>query len=220
MKRISTWIRGKGGRKKFARRSVEPLTLALNRAARNPGHVVLRWAVSPACPAGQGCSAAVAPVRPLSGPGGVFEKKTRNGAASGCVRQPRKEHFHGTEVCRSARAHGLGALSAELGVSYTIQNWQNIIEAAIRQSQKALPKGETRNARLQFLSEVAKEFTYFKDGWRNYVSHNKGTYTDSLARSVMEHVRQFTTSLAINLLVASSSPASAETSRVDAGLSE
>uniref|UniRef100_E6VP08 Uncharacterized protein n=1 Tax=Rhodopseudomonas palustris (strain DX-1) TaxID=652103 RepID=E6VP08_RHOPX len=118
---------------------------------------------------------------------------------------------------------GLGALSAELGVSYTIQNWQNVIEqieAAIRQSQKTLPKGETRNARLQFLSEAAKEFTYFKDGWRNYVSHNKGTYTDAQARSVMEHVRQFMMSLAINLPVTSISSASAETPRVDAGLSE
>ncbi len=106
---------------------------------------------------------------------------------------------------------------------YTIQNWQKIIEqidAAIRQSQKTLPKGETRNERLQFLSEVAKEFTHFKDGWRNYVSHNKGTYNDAQARSVMEHVRQFMTSLAINLPDTSSSPASAETHRVDAGLSE
>ncbi|WP_421521873.1 hypothetical protein [Ochrobactrum quorumnocens] len=74
---------------------------------------------------------------------------------------------------------------------YTIQNWQKIIEqidAAIRQSQKTLPKGETQNERLQFLSEVAKEFTHFKDGWRNYVSHNKGTYNDAQAQSVMEHV--------------------------------
>lgn len=36
---------------------------------------VLRRAVSPACPSRQGCSVAVASVRPLGGPGGVFEKK-------------------------------------------------------------------------------------------------------------------------------------------------
>ena len=64
-----------------ARRSGVPVTLQLNRAARNPGHVVLRRAVSPAWPAGQGCSAAVAPARPLRGAGDVFEKKTKKGAA-------------------------------------------------------------------------------------------------------------------------------------------
>jgi len=36
--------------------------------------LVLRRAISPARPAQQGCSAAVAAVRPLGGPGGVFEK--------------------------------------------------------------------------------------------------------------------------------------------------
>lgn len=81
------------------RRSAEPVTLTLKRATRDPGHVVLRRAVSPACPAGQGCSAAIAPARPLRGPGGVFEKKTRKDAAIGWVLQSRKEHLHGTEIC-------------------------------------------------------------------------------------------------------------------------
>lgn len=100
--------------------------------------------------------------------------------------------------------NGLAALATDLGISYTTQNWQNVIdqiESAIRQSQKTLPKGEVRNARLQFLSEAAKEFIYFKDGWRNYVSHNKGAYTETQARSVLEHVRQFMTALAQSLPV-------------------
>lgn len=37
--------------------------------------LVLRRAFRPARPAQQGCSAAVAEVGPLGGPGGVFEKK-------------------------------------------------------------------------------------------------------------------------------------------------
>lgn len=81
------------------RRTVGPVALSLNRAARDPGHVGLRRAVSPACPAGQGCSAAVAPARPLRGPGEVFRKKTRKDAAIGGVWQTREEHFHGIEVC-------------------------------------------------------------------------------------------------------------------------
>jgi hypothetical protein len=62
-----------------------------------------------------------------------------------------------------------------------------------------LPKGESRNRRLQFLSEAAKEFQYFKDGWRNYVSHGRGEYDDHLAQSVMQHVRQFMTILSREL---------------------
>ncbi len=102
--------------------------------------------------------------------------------------------------------NGLGALASELGVTYTIQNWQNIIdqiESTIKHAQKNLPRGEARNERLQFLSEAAKEFAYFKDGWRNYVSHNKGTYSENQARLVLEHVRHFMTIIATNMPICS-----------------
>ncbi len=65
--------------KKSARRSGGPLTLTLNRAIRDPGHVVLRRAVSPACPAGQGCSAAVAPARPAPRFGGCLREEDEEG---------------------------------------------------------------------------------------------------------------------------------------------
>lgn len=108
--------------------------------------------------------------------------------------------FHTMRVLEN----GLRALATELGVSYAAQNWQNIIEqieAAIKKVQKTLPKGEPRNTRLQFLSEAAKEFTYFKDGWRNYVSHSKGAYSEAQAKSVLEHGRQFMVSLVSHIQV-------------------
>lgn len=98
--------------------------------------------------------------------------------------------------------HGIAALARDVQVLFENQNWYNIIneiEAAIRKEKKSLPKGTSRNQRLQFLSESAKEFIYFKDGWRNYVSHNKCIYDEFQARSVMEHVRQFMTLLGMNL---------------------
>jgi len=64
------------------------VALKLNRASRDPGRGVPRRAVSPAWPAGQGCSPAVAPARPLRVPGDVFEMKTRKGRPSGLVRKP------------------------------------------------------------------------------------------------------------------------------------
>lgn len=50
--------------------------------------IVLRRAVSPARPAQQGCSAAVAAVRPLGGPGGVFEEMKTGRAGKAPVRNP------------------------------------------------------------------------------------------------------------------------------------
>jgi hypothetical protein len=98
--------------------------------------------------------------------------------------------------------HGLRALAKDVGKSFDVQNWQNIIdqiESEIRNIGKSLPSGMAKNERLQFLSEAAKEFAYFKDGWRNYVSHNRGTYDEHQARSVMEHVRSFMTTLSSRL---------------------
>lgn len=96
---------------------------------------------------------------------------------------------------------GLGAFAQNVGVVYSTQNWYNLInevEKAIRQegNQQKSPEKEKR---MQFLSEAAKEFSYFKDGWRNYVSHKKCVYDEHQAKSVMEHVRCFMITLAVNL---------------------
>lgn len=98
--------------------------------------------------------------------------------------------------------HGLRALARDVGRTFDIQQWQNIIdeiESEVRELGKRLPRGTGKNERLQFLSEAAKEFVYFKDGWRNYVSHNRGVYDSHQARSVMDHVRAFMTVLSYRL---------------------
>lgn len=98
--------------------------------------------------------------------------------------------------------HGLRALAADLGKTFDIQNWQNIldeIESEVRQQAKTLPRGSAKSERLRFLSEAAKEFHFFKDGWRNYVSHNRSIYDEHQARSVMDHVRSFMNGLSSQL---------------------
>ena len=98
--------------------------------------------------------------------------------------------------------HGLRAMAADVGKTFDIQQWQNIIdeiESEIRRLGKNLPRGSAKNERLQFLSEAAKEFVYFKDGWRNYVSHGRSAYDEHQARSVMEHVRVFMSVLSTKL---------------------
>lgn len=101
--------------------------------------------------------------------------------------------------------HGLLALAEDVGVNCDAQNWQNIIneiQAAIEGMRKngipGLSKTD-KNGRLQFLSEAAKEFAYFKDGWRNYVMHTKVPYTEHQALTVLSHVRDFLQSLSPEL---------------------
>ena len=87
--------------------------------------------------------------------------------------------------------HGLRALAKDVGKEFDVQNWQNVIDqikSEIRALGKTLPSGKAKNERLQFYLRRPREFAYFKDGWRNYVSHNRGTYDEHQARSVMEHV--------------------------------
>ncbi len=96
-----------------------------------------------------------------------------------------------------ALEHGLRALAADVGLTFDVQNWQNIIseiEAQIEGWRKngipGLAKAD-KGERLQFLSEAAKEFAYFKDGWRNYVVHAKVPYTENQAHTVLGHVTDF-----------------------------
>lgn len=104
-----------------------------------------------------------------------------------------------------ALEHGLHALANSVERKFDAQNWQNIIneiESQVENWRKnGIPGMEkaTKDARLQFLSEAAKEFAYFKDGWRNYVAHVKVSYTQGQARIVLAHVTDFIEHLSIQL---------------------
>jgi hypothetical protein len=100
---------------------------------------------------------------------------------------------------------GLKALAADVGLTFDLQQWHNIIdqiESRISEERRTLPRGSARNERLQFNSEAAKEFFYFKEGWRNHVSHNRADYDEHQALSVLIHVRAFMNHLASKFLEA------------------
>ena len=84
-------------------------------------------------------------------------------------------------------------MAADLTVAVEAESWHTIIERIEAKIDEArqLPRGEPKNQRLQFLSEAAAEFRYFKDGWRNYASHVKINYDDAQAARVMQHVGTF-----------------------------
>ena len=104
--------------------------------------------------------------------------------------------------CMRILERGLSALAHDVELTFDVQQWNEIIEqieARIVLARKKLPRGVDKNERMQFLSEAAKEFFYFKDGWRNYVSHNRGNYDENQALSTLEHVRSFMNHLATRL---------------------
>ncbi len=98
--------------------------------------------------------------------------------------------FHSMRILE----YGLKALAEDIGLIFDVQQWGTIIdqiEKEIGNIRKTMPKGPAKSERLQFLSEAAKEFAYFKDGWRNYVSHRRATYDGPQALSAINHVKAF-----------------------------
>ena len=95
--------------------------------------------------------------------------------------------------CMRILEYGLKALADNVGRTFDAQNWQNIIEEIESEimKMKKMKNSKEKSERLQFLSEAAKEFTYFKDGWRNHVSHNRLKYDLPQAHSALNHVRSF-----------------------------
>jgi hypothetical protein len=92
--------------------------------------------------------------------------------------------------------HAIHWLSNDVGVStanVSLENWKNIldqIEKKIRELEQLL-KSQQKTDDLKFYSEAAANFRYFKDAWRNHVSHARVTYDSGDAKRVMDHVADF-----------------------------
>ena len=87
--------------------------------------------------------------------------------------------FHLMRVLEIALHVLAKALNVTFPAAIEIENWQNIIEkieSEIARLEKTLPKGTQKSEDLQFYSEAAKEFRYFKNAWRNHVSHSREDY--------------------------------------------
>ena len=75
--------------------------------------------------------------------------------------------------------HALRQFAAELNIPMSVayeENWCNIIdmiEKEIRVAQNA-QRSPTKAETLKFYSDAVVNFRYYKDAWRNHVSHSKG----------------------------------------------
>ncbi|WP_439397663.1 hypothetical protein ACRQ5Q_10960 [Bradyrhizobium sp. PMVTL-01] len=103
-------------------------------------------------------------------------------------------------VFHSMRAAEIGVrvLGAELGVSFPdkpleLAEWQQILdqsESKIK-AMKALQPKQRRDEELNFYSQAAVQFTYFKDAWRVRVAHARETYDENPATRVLNHTIEF-----------------------------
>jgi hypothetical protein len=98
--------------------------------------------------------------------------------------------FHSMRVL----GHGLQPIATRFQVPFAVASWHAVIQG-IEDGIDALRNkhGLTAQDRadISFYSEAASEFRYFKDAWRNHVSHERGNYDDKDAPRVYNHVRDF-----------------------------
>ncbi len=104
------------------------------------------------------------------------------------------------------------SLAIELGVTFPfaieLAQWQNVIDGITKEIKnlESLPKGSSKSENQKFYSEAAIQFTYFKDAWRNHVSHSRVIYGESEALTIHDHALQLLVSLSPKLSEASSLP--------------
>jgi len=101
---------------------------------------------------------------------------------------------------------GLQALAKDLNVvlkndrPIEYEDWTNILHAIDDKIEKLRhPQTQENQESIQFYSQSAAQFRYFKDAWRNHVSHARESYDLLQAESNFAHVREFMQDLAKRL---------------------
>lgn len=116
--------------------------------------------------------------------------------------------FNTASVFHSMRAAEIGVrtlgtdLKIVLPKPIELSDWQEILNAmvapikAIENSPRSTPN---REEDLQFYSEAAAQFRFFKSAWRVQVAHARETYEENEAIKVFDHTLNFFLTLAKRL---------------------
>lgn len=102
--------------------------------------------------------------------------------------------LHTACVFHSMRAleYGIASLVAVLGVSPVNPNWHNILNDCDKAIKGIDPhSGSDWKDKQQFYSELAINFRYFKDAWRNHTMHAKVTFEREESMRIMDYVISF-----------------------------
>lgn len=112
--------------------------------------------------------------------------------------------LHTAAVFHLMRAveHGLRALARHLkvkaGQPLEYACWEQVIRAIDQRLDKIRLKtrGRKKSAELEFYGRLLMECAYFKDKWRNPVSHARDRYSEAGALDALGHVQDFMKKLA------------------------
>ncbi len=102
-------------------------------------------------------------------------------------------------VMHAMRAAEIGAraMAAELGCEFPSgiehQDLHPILEQCESKikAMKDRPRGPEKAADQEFYSTAASNFRYFKDGYRVRSAHARATFTETEARSILQHTLEF-----------------------------
>jgi hypothetical protein len=104
--------------------------------------------------------------------------------------------FHSMRVLE----HGLRRIAKRFSVSFTTDSWHVVIrnvEAEIDAMRNKSGLTEQDRTEITYYSDAASQFRYFKDAWRNHVSHAREHYDEREAEKVLTHVKEFMQHLAV-----------------------
>jgi len=97
-------------------------------------------------------------------------------------------------LAQDASLFGLTNPALQIGVKdAALETWETLInkvESAITNIQKVQRSGQKIRT-LELYSGAAMHFRYFKDHWRNPISHSRASYDEPQAHSGMTKVREF-----------------------------
>jgi hypothetical protein len=91
----------------------------------------------------------------------------------------------------------LAALAAKFNVAFDHRNWHNIIEeleSHIRKIDSSC--GVDWKDQQKKYSQAASQFMFFKDAWRNHVTHGRDTFDGTRAKIIYDSTGHFMTYLA------------------------
>lgn len=96
--------------------------------------------------------------------------------------------------CMRVLEHGLRPLAQRFNVDFKVYAWHAVIKDVEQGIDALRNKGNLTDKdreEITFYSDAATQFRYFKDAWRNHVSHAREHYDERDADKVYGHVRDF-----------------------------
>jgi hypothetical protein len=116
--------------------------------------------------------------------------------------------FYTASVFHAMRAAEIGVrvLANKMEVTFPdkpieLAEWQNILDQCDSKivALKSMKRGAEKDEALNFYSQAAVQFRYFKDSWRVRVTHARETFEENKAIKIFDHTLDFFDVLATRL---------------------